>query len=80
MDRDSVSGRTVDRVMRFPMNDDGSARVTDFQVAVDLMPETTVVDLDTGPWPLSPRRTAAVALLLLLVAAGTVLLLRRASR
>ncbi|SNT56634.1 hypothetical protein SAMN05421812_1103 [Asanoa hainanensis] len=70
----SLTGNGFDRMLSFPTGSDG---LTDFQFATDLVPESTVFDVDAGGWPWSLRRTAAVAFLLL-VAAANVLVLRRA--
>ncbi|GIF65303.1 hypothetical protein Ais01nite_33380 [Asanoa ishikariensis] len=66
-----------DRVLRFPAVSDGPDLVTAFQLATDLMPETTVSDLSSGGWPWSLRRSAAVAFLLLVVTAAVLVIRRR---
>jgi hypothetical protein len=66
------------RMLRFPAVTDGPDLVTDFQLASDLMPDTALADPDAGTWPLSPRRTGAVAVLLLVVAVVVALRRRRA--
>ncbi|GIF50978.1 hypothetical protein DFJ67_6501 [Asanoa ferruginea] len=75
--RRSVDGRSLTTMVRFP-----SGAVGGFQLAADLVPRSTPLDVDAALLPLSPLRTAAVILLVLGVAALVVLvvLLRRRRR
>jgi hypothetical protein len=70
--RRSVDGSSLTTMVR--LQADG---VTDFQLAADLVPRSTPLDVDADPLPLSPLRTAAVILLVLGLAALVALLLLR---